>query len=94
MAFRVGQKVARIGGHTISPDAPPIDVVCTVSWVGRSIYDEEAINLVEFPANTQCFYEPYYRARFFRPITEKKTDISVFTRILDKVNGRETVKCP
>lgn len=27
----------------------------------------------------------------FRPVTEKKTDISCFTRILDKVNKREPV---
>jgi hypothetical protein len=35
-----------------------------------------------------------YSARCFRPVIEKKTDISIFTRILDDVSKRETVKCP
>jgi hypothetical protein len=36
-------------------------------------------------------FEPAFHPRRFRPVIERKTDISVFTRILDKVNKRETV---
>jgi hypothetical protein len=91
MAFRVGQKVARIGGRAVTLGAPPLEVPCTVSWVGLSDSGEEAINIAEFPAGIVGAFEPFYRAKFFRPITEKKTDIAIFQRILDKVNGRESV---
>jgi hypothetical protein len=35
-----------------------------------------------------------YNADRFRPVIEKKTDISIFARILDDVSKRGTVKCP
>jgi hypothetical protein len=38
--------------------------------------------------------EGAFIATHFRPVTEKPTDISIFTRILDDVSKRETVKCP
>jgi hypothetical protein len=89
MSFRVGQKVARVSGRQVAPWVPPVDVVCTVSWVGWE-QGQEVINLEEYPALGGAFH-PYYLAIFFRPTTEKKTDISIFTRILDKVNKLETV---
>jgi hypothetical protein len=39
-------------------------------------------------------FEVGFRITRFRPVVEKKTDISIFTRILDDVSKRETVKCP
>jgi hypothetical protein len=38
--------------------------------------------------------EGAFIATHFRPVIERKTDISIFTRILDDVSKRETVKCP
>jgi hypothetical protein len=32
-----------------------------------------------------------YSAHGFRPVLERKTDISIFTKILDRVNRRQTV---
>jgi hypothetical protein len=89
MAFRVGQKVARVSGRQVAPWVPPVDAVCTVSWVGWE-QGQEVINIHEYPAMGGAFHK-YYLAQFFRPITEKKTDIAIFHRILDKVNKRETV---
>jgi hypothetical protein len=43
---------------------------------------------------SQGAMECTYPHAAFRPVIERKTDISCFTQILDKVNKRETVKCP
>jgi uncharacterized Zn-finger protein len=92
MAFLVGQKVARVWGRALAPGVPPLEKVCTVSWVGVDDAGQEVINITEYPASSTGVYIPYYHARYFRPITEKKTDISVFTRILDKLNSKQPAK--
>jgi hypothetical protein len=66
-----------------------IDTRCVVFFGKAAIRVEEIILPIE---NTLVGeWEPGYSPDRFRPVIERKTDISVFTRILDKVNKRETV---
>lgn len=74
MTFRVGQKVVCV-------DAMP----CTTTLVENAIYTVDRIYplgivVVEIPApgNNGFFF------RRFRPVVERKTDISIFTEMLTK----------
>ena len=40
------------------------------------------------------FRDNFYRADRFRPIVSRKTDISVFTKLLDDVKQTERARCP
>ena len=82
--FFVGQKVARtpntynVGAHP----QPEIGEVVTVSKIlfcpcGKLLQFIE----YEWPGNEDIF--PGYNAEAFRPIVEKKTDISIFTKMLN-----------
>jgi hypothetical protein len=82
MGFHVGQKVERIGGVAEHPNPPPFHTPLTVSWVGVVYWRGrayEGIDLQEFPSSTAG-----YCAAYFRPVVERKTDISVFTKILER----------
>jgi hypothetical protein len=82
MGFHVGQKVERIGGVSTHPGAPPFKTPLTVCWVGVVHWrgqTYEGIDLSEFPSATAG-----YCALYFRPVVERKTDISVFTKILER----------
>jgi len=97
MTFRVGQKVVCVdasgtvtrGGIEI-PDAGELEVdrIYTVSWVGVSpISDKPAIHLKEVSARYATSHLPDwpripFRAERFRPVVERKTDISIFTKML------------
>lgn len=87
MTFRIGQKVTPIAKEApwINPFGrqpffahPEFGSVCTIqsmcvskSWAGCSM-----LSFAEF--------EGKYDAAEFRPIVERKTDISIFTRMLDQ----------
>jgi hypothetical protein len=93
MAFYVGQKVVRISGPETSPDGsimPKIGSIYTI----RSIEDRSAgepvwkaglaVTLAEIvsaihPATGK---EYAFLSTNFRPVVEKKTDISIFTEML------------
>ena len=89
--FVVGQKVVRIGGANVpGVSNPPFNTPLTVSWVG--IYEgteEEIIDLVECPspANLPNWDRGYYSV-YFRPVVDKKTDIAIFTKMLNPNNQR------
>jgi hypothetical protein len=98
--FHVGQKVVCIA-QASSPYGEAVPQVGSVYTI-REVCDGQeygpCYRLIEI-ANPPMGYADGYREcdfthRLFRPVIEKKTDISVFTQILDKVNKRETVKCP
>lgn len=93
--FRVGMKVARFGGKTgrQTVAVPAIGEPCTVvnvytTWIGKV-----HIELKEYPAPRDGVWCAGFNASWFRPITEKKTPIDVFTQILDRVNGKNRELC-
>lgn len=83
MTFRVGQKVVCINGewNHDSLNHPRKGDVCTIA----NIYDPTRpppylqcsyLGLVEFPV-------AHYAGDYFRPVVERKTDISVFLAMLN-----------
>jgi hypothetical protein len=97
MNFRIGQKVVCIKDTPYPADAPPphpmAGTIATVSWIGlhKGFEDEPAIDLVEFPSPETDRYHRGYAASNWRPLVERKTDISIFTKMLnpnqEAVNG-------
>jgi len=94
MTFRVGQKVVcvddgiRPRGYCPAYGYPTIGVVYTISEVGVTYHGAPGVNLVEHPHERSSGW----RASRFRPVVERKTDISILTALL--VPGakiRETV---
>lgn len=72
------------------------DAIYTVRWVGVNCEGDPAIRLQEInyrrsPRGKRASNEgdaPYGSWRF-RPLDERKTDISIFTGILDNVRSKE-----
>ena len=85
--FRVGQKVVCVDDE-LEPGcirwggvAPVKGQVYTVSGFGKALRgDELCLRLFELSTPAWC-----YLAHRFRPIVERKTDISIFTAMLDRV---------
>lgn len=88
MNFRVGQKVVCVDD---SPrDERPVHVVKGhVYTIGSfcPLWGRKAVYLIEATAADN---NPFWADRF-RPIVERKTDISVFTDILRKVTKHDRV---
>lgn len=88
MAFRIGQKVvcvdarARISLYRawIYNDAPVEGRVYTISAI---VLDEgeDCLVLLEHPRSPRSQHSGF-AARRFRPVVERKTDISIFTKML------------
>lgn len=104
MTFYVGQKVVCVysfphEGHPDDVDGYPIrgniyTVRGTITWpepIGLGLY---LFEIVRRPLLTEAGYchERTFAAAAFRPVEERKTDISIFTEILDGINKRETVR--
>lgn len=99
--FYLGQKVVCINDTPQSPFRPCLDGltkgnVYTIRWIGDyfDIYDqttnlcirvEEILRLLD---NRYIQDMPYLASRF-RPLIEKKTDISVFEKLLIPTKTRE-----
>jgi hypothetical protein len=87
MAFFVGQKVAcvngdgwfRVDGDRHGPDK---NEICTVTKVVIAA-GNEGLRLAEYPHSFG------YLAECFRSVVEKKTDISIFTKMLNKAPARQ-----
>lgn len=83
MTFRVGQKVVCVNdkpmfGWLWTNDKPEIGTVYTVARVIAGRYGSyQSLLLVEI-----CNDDLGYRAERFRPVVERKTDISIFTKML------------
>jgi len=84
MNFRVGQKIVCVDnsvdyGCTWQPgECPQIGEVYTVERIG--FYFSPSVQLVELPRT--CPVHKWFRQSRFRPIVERKTDISIFTKML------------
>lgn len=87
--FTVGQKVVRVGGNA-RPNVPAV-------WpeIGK-IYTVRAINVWDYGVllhlheidNSHMVpeysrIEPGFQAQFFRPVIQRKTDISIFKAMLN-----------
>ena len=84
MTFRIGIKVACIATlRTDRPGEPRRGDVGTVTNIYKESDDGELmIELAEFPwPETQKRFAGF-RAKWFRPVQERKTDISAFTSLL------------
>lgn len=88
MSFHVGQKVVCVGGwkKPIENSIRPVTGnVYTVRWVGQRPTDQSiGIMLEEHFGGLHPLHEIEYCFNFasFRPVIERKTDISVFTAML------------
>jgi hypothetical protein len=90
MNFGVGQKVVAISGECTPDwhgDLPKLGVVYTVLWVVVD-GDDEMIDLVELPSPEIGPFARGYMAKCFRPVVERKTDISFAHEILRKATKR------
>jgi hypothetical protein len=100
MTFRVGQKVVCVSDHACDdprllpggeyvPNWPSVGAVYTVRGlrdgpVRPHLLLEEVINPERFFA--EGVYEMGWNPTRFRPVVERKTDISIFTDILRKAS--------
>jgi hypothetical protein len=98
MAFRVGQKVVCVDttsaglGQRWPSDYLKLGNIYTIRWIGECPYEAwrylgPCIRLLEVirpkdSTNPEWNDMPFAQARF-RPIVERKTDISIFTRMLN-----------
>ena len=89
MSFRVGQKVVLVKGWNklVSPDVrlPVKGRVYTVRWSGKRPTDTTpGIMLAEHFGGLNPFWnlEFCFNSSHFRPVVERKTDISIFQRML------------
>lgn len=93
--FHIGQKVVCVN------DAPPPSRTDMEPLILNKIYEIKEI--VPFPSYSIYFgeiaicvkiqkYRNYWHQDRFKPLIEKKTDISTFNKILNKVNKGQKVK--
>lgn len=95
--FHKGQKVVCINNKPYAGciwygrEQPKLKTVYTVDRVGLDVDGILVVSLVEKPRHRSSIAEGLwgYRIDRFRPVIDKKTDISIFTQILDNVkNGK------
>ena len=86
--FRIGQKVVCVCTPADErPGEPPNGSVSTVSNVYKSV-DGLCLELEEWPAPESSEHFPGWRASFFRPVIERKTNIGM--AILEEIRKRES----
>src|SRR5581483_84243 len=100
MTFRIGQKVVRVGAMPTYEHAwakrikfsyPAVGEIVTIKTINNwptgailTFYEHDNSAL----AGNVSQIEPGFGAKHFRPIVERKTDISVFTQILRKASKK------
>lgn len=85
--FRVGQKVVCIKdeGQTVPPYVKK-NAIYTIAEIKELIWFGTGLEFVELGP---CCIGGCFPACYFRPVVERKTDISVFTDILHKTKVPE-----
>lgn len=102
MAFRVGQKVVCVDADGDFLPSGQIEEgrVYTIREVGLTVTDEGGLRLVEVDLSAPGYVgrhsrkpvrDNFYRASRFRPVVERKTDISIFTAMLTGTKKRRVV---
>lgn len=108
MNFKVGQRVVCVDDSPgpipgYLPSLRPWDgylkrgAIYTVRWVGMhapvlSGQRHPQLLCVKLEEIVRSIKDPPYRATRFRPVVERKTEIAIFTRILDNVRHRAPAK--
>lgn len=96
MTFHVGQKVVCVDAN--SPSFQNFNhsknllinrEIYTIEWVGTDLPTGICmVQLCELPTKNQFDSPIYYQAKRFRPLVERKTDISFAHEILRKASKR------
>ena len=86
--FYVGQKVELVEWKAdenkhVDGDPSLVGTVYTVSQVYHAKDGELMLCLWEIPNDDDPAMYAGFPARYFRPVVERKTDISIFTRMLE-----------
>jgi len=102
--FHVGQKVVCINNKAdagfvwVKGTRPTLNAIYTVRAVGITTYNNVGLRLNEIIlSGYHCCYshkrfeDAFYRADRFKPVIEKKTDISIFTQLLTPSKIKEPV---
>ena len=92
MAFRVGQKVVCISeDKTRILKRGRVYTIASVRWISdaESYNPGLGVTVAETPTREDDEWCAEFRAERFRPIVERKTDISIFTKMLtgERVNA-------
>lgn len=91
MTFRVGQKVVCVDDDFYDPGlCEPLHLPCKGSvYTLRDPFSADGwtwwrlVEITNSPVNVKYgMIEPCFSPRHFRPVTETKTDISIFTKML------------
>lgn len=85
--FHVGQKVVCVDASAAKDGyVPPVNegAVYTVADVEASDPSDLGITLFEVTLPIRRGYGPFWKASRFRPVVERKTDISDLVRIADE----------
>lgn len=85
--FRVGQKVVCVDVRPSPMGRPPIELtlnaVYMISYIAPpDIWGDIGLGLVDIEYIRDVFHRPEFNARRFRPVVDRPTDISIFTRML------------
>ena len=85
--FRVGQKVVCVDVRPSPMGRVPIELTLNAVYTSSYItppnfVGELGLGLVEVKAVGDDFHNPEFGARRFRPVVDRPTDISIFTRML------------
>lgn len=106
MTFYVGQKVVCVGGKyrgdiprpdaeangAIYPRRGNIYTIRTINvWPGKTLVTLHECNNAHLVKIFGGGIEPGFNARGFRPVVDRKTDISIFTKMLNPKKAKETV---
>ena len=86
--FYVGQKVVCVQA---GPDffGRPIWVVKGDIYTIADVFDSQGVSAVRLVEAPKVFNELGWIASWFRPVQEKKTDISIFTDLLIPVDHKQ-----
>lgn len=101
MTFYVGQKVVYVGAiesrlhrlrQWLFPPPGGLPVKGNVYVVSEVFIHEPdlMIEVAEIKTETSSLWVRGFRAVSFRPVVERKTDISIFTKMLDRTPSHET----
>lgn len=85
--WHVGMKVVCVDPRPI-PDELVYGEIYTISWIGITGDNQVSIDLVEIPAPEDEENWRGYVPEGFKPVKTRKTDISIFTRILSNPHVR------
>ena len=103
MAFHVGQKVEYVGwtapwylrwaANNIPIPGVKVGDIFTVAAVYNHGWGRKAIDLIEvpWPASRGADHYPGWISYAFRPVVERKTDISELEKLLIPANHKENV---